>query len=53
MANQRSSAFLDNLGRTYGMYTGVFIAFVILIFNYAAAMNRIDRRHNLHESEEE
>ena len=31
MAKQRSSAFLDNLGRTYGMYTGVFIAFVILL----------------------
>ena len=31
MAEQRSSAFLDNLGRVYGMYTGVFIAFVILL----------------------
>jgi len=31
MAKQRSSAFLDNLGRAYGMYTGVFIAFVILL----------------------
>ncbi|MHB8834270.1 MAG: sodium:solute symporter family protein [Candidatus Methylomirabilia bacterium] len=31
MAEQRSSAFLDNLGRSYGMYTGVFIAFVILL----------------------
>ncbi len=31
MAEQRGSAFLDNLGRVYGMYTGVFIAFVILL----------------------
>ncbi len=31
MAEERSGAFLDNLGRTYGMYTGVFIAFVILL----------------------
>jgi cation/acetate symporter len=31
MAQQRSSAFLDNLGRLYGMYTGAFIAFVILL----------------------
>jgi cation/acetate symporter len=31
MAKQRSNAFLDNLGRVYGMYTGVFIAFVILL----------------------
>jgi cation/acetate symporter len=31
MAQQRSSAFLDNLGRVYGMYTGVFIAFVIML----------------------
>ena len=31
MAQQRSGAFLDNLGRMYGMYTGVFIAFVILL----------------------
>jgi cation/acetate symporter len=31
MAKQRSNAFLDNLGRVYGMYTGVFVAFVILL----------------------
>jgi len=31
MAEQRSTAFLDNLGRIYGMYTGVFVAFVILL----------------------
>jgi cation/acetate symporter len=31
MAKQRSGAFLDNLGRIYGMYTGAFIGFVILL----------------------
>ncbi len=31
MAKQQTTAFLDNLGRVYGMYTGVFIAFVILL----------------------
>ena len=31
MAKQRSNAFFDNLGRVYGMYTGAFVAFVILL----------------------
>ena len=31
MARQRSSSFVDNLGRMYGMYTGLFIGFVILL----------------------
>jgi len=28
---QRAGAFIDNLGRIYGMYTGAFIGFVILL----------------------
>jgi cation/acetate symporter len=31
VAKQRSSSFVDNLGRIYGMYTGVFIGFVIIL----------------------
>ncbi len=31
MARQRSGAFLDSLGRIYGVYTAVFVAFVILL----------------------
>ena len=30
---------------------GSLVVFVLLIFNYARAMNRIDRKHNLHEEE--
>jgi cation/acetate symporter len=31
MAQGRSGGFIDNLGRIYGMYTGAFIGFVILL----------------------
>lgn len=31
MSNGKSNAFLDNLGRIYGMYTGGFLGFVILL----------------------
>ena len=31
MARQRSSSFIDSLGRIYGMYTGVFVGFVIIL----------------------
>ncbi len=31
MAKKRTGTFIDNLGRIYGMYTGVFIAFVIAL----------------------
>jgi putative solute:sodium symporter small subunit len=30
---------------------GSLIVFVLLVFNYARAMNRIDRKHDLHEEE--
>ncbi len=32
---------------------GALIVFVLLIFNYARAMNAIDRKYNLHEEEGE
>jgi cation/acetate symporter len=31
MAKQRSNAFVDSLGRTYGVYAAVFVGFVILL----------------------
>lgn len=41
-------------GFPFGYYMGAqgsLIVFVLLIFNYSATMNKVDRKYNLHEEE--